>query len=395
MIVLRNKDFSYGKSALIGAVVGAPVGAGIAYIRGRRNNSNTKKKIITGAAIGAGVGAGIGLGGEFVKNKYQQFIGTPEIADISGVRSTMKPGDVVSVDRGLYKHYGIVGNDGKIIEYGSEKFDPRTARVSAVSLEHFANGGPVMIEEVTPKFSPEEIVARAEGSIGVNRGQYNLRHNNCEGFAMEMATGRNTSSQAANNKIAQKLDKIDKIKSKFFSRFVPRKGDTILAQQFRRFVEGDLYKVRGHLTKELGGLSSFNRNQTKFLTAGGSALGAGGGRIISGHRAKKDAEKKYNLKKGTLEYDEYVRRRKDRGTIIGAGLGAGIGASASKGVDWIRGKAIADKARVKYGDKLDLGKNYMRIGKSLRGITSEKDIKTVIDNYKETGDYLNSLNKMI
>jgi hypothetical protein len=217
-----------------------------------------------------------------------------------------------------------------------------------------------------------------------------------------MASGTKSSVQA--DQFKEKIDKninskIDKVVDKFvqrgFSAFIPSSGDRILAQQFRHFVGNDLYNVRSKLTRELGGLSHFNKHQSQYLSGAGSVAGGVIGRQVEGNRAKKDAVNKYGLKKGTLEYDNYVNSRKNKGTLIGAGIGAGTGFATSKGVDWVRGKVISDKARVKYGDKLNLGKDYMSTGKALRGITSEKDIENITNNYKETADYIKGLSKMI
>ena len=71
------------------------------------------------------------------------------------------------------------------------------------------------------------------------------------------------------------------------------------------------------------------------------------------------------------------------------------GTGLSKGADWVRGRVITDKAKVRYGGKLDFGKDYMSTGKAFRGVTSEKDIDTIAGNIAETKDYLNGLSKMI
>ena len=393
---MKLKKFSYLKSGLIGTAIGAPIGAGIQYYRYRKDNKAEKRRrMIKGAAIGAGVGAGLGLGAEYAKNSYQQWLGTPEIADLTEVRANLKAGDVVSADRGLYKHYGIVSSDGKIIEYGSEKFDPRTAKVSSVSLEHFSGGDPVSIENVKTDIDPKEIVQRAVNQIGKERGTYNLRNNNCEHFAMEMATGKKQSTQADkfNQSVLAKANNLLKIKR--FSKFKISPGDRLAAQQFRNYVENGLFKDRAKLTKELGGLSHFNKHQTAYLMSAGSGIGAVSGSVMSSRKAKKDAVNKYGLQKGTLDYDNYVRSRRRSGALTGASIGAGLGFGTSKGVDYLRGHAISDKAKVLYKGKLDLGKNYVSIGKSLRGITSEKDVQNIKTNIVETGDYLRSLKNML
>ena len=136
---------------------------------------------------------------------------------------------------------------------------------------------------------------------------------------------------------------------------------------------------------------TFGKYQTSYLTGGSSAIGGLLGRKKAEKQASKDAIQKYGLKKGTLEYDEFMRKRKTAGTIKGAGIGAGIGFGTSKGLDLVRGKAVIDKARMK---GQNLGKDYLGVGKGFRGLNG-KDINNVIENWKETGDYLNSLRKSI
>jgi hypothetical protein len=397
--MFRIKRFSYLRHTSIGALGGGITGAAVGY---KTSNKGKKKSgAIKGAILGSTAGAALGAGAKYGKVRYKKYIGTPQKADLTHIRKGGQAGDIVIADRGSYQHYGILDKNGNVIEYGSHKFDPRTARVGRVSLDEFSNGSAVKLETPKGPYSRDEIVGRAESWIGKDRGQYNLRQNNCEHFAREMTTGKKVSSQADrfNEKIKENVDsKINRLADIFTQRkfsFVRTPGDRILAQQFRHFVGNDLYGVRSKLTRELGGLSHFNKHQSHYLSGAGSVVGGVIGRKTEERKAKKDAVNKYGLKKGTLEYDNYVNSRKNKGTLIGAGIGAGAGFAASKGTDWVRGKVISDKARVKYGDKLDLGKNYMATGKALRGITSEKDIENISGNIGETADYLKGLSKMI
>lgn len=138
-------------------------------------------------------------------------------------------------------------------------------------------------------------------------------------------------------------------------------------------------------------MNHFDRNQSRYLAGGGSVIGGITGRKRSEKIAKKDAQK-YGLKEGTMVYDEFIRRRKDRGTLKGAGVGGALGFGASKGIDLARGKVVADMAKAR---GQELGKNYLGIGKGFRGIKSSKDINTIMDNWKETGEYVNSLRKAV
>lgn len=77
-------------------------------------------------------------------------------------------------------------------------------------------------------------------------------------------------------------------------------------------------------------------------------------------------------------------------------MGGGIGYGLSKGIDTARGKVIADKMKAKYGIGLDKeGRNYMKFGKNMRGINSEKQVENITNNYKELGDFAKSFYEAI
>lgn len=171
-------------------------------------------------------------------------------------------------------------------------------------------------------------------------------------------------------------------------------GDKLVNQQLKKYISSDLYNTRSKLARELGGLSHINRHRTEYFTGGGSVAGA----VIGDRKAKKNAEKEaegYGLKKGTLEYDKYIKSRRHEGAVKGAAIGGALGFGGSKGVDTVRGKVITDKYRAKYGDQIELGNDYMRSGKAFRGITKEEDINNIAKNLNEAGDYLNSVWKAI
>jgi hypothetical protein len=112
------------------------------------------------------------------------------------------PGDVVCVDRGLYKHYGIYVNDNRIINFAPKdgfEINPKEACIQETDLEGFLKGGILEVDTSLPiKYSPEQTVRRAESCIGTNSGKYNLVFHNCEHFAHWCKSGVSTSHQVRN-----------------------------------------------------------------------------------------------------------------------------------------------------------------------------------------------------
>lgn len=135
-------------------------------------------------------------------------------------------GDVISVNRGLYKHYGVYVEGGKVIHYtGANGPDDFNGIVRETSLDEFLNGAesfsvcrfPVQPETYNSSldkkhiifsiwqeiknfrlrdyhlYSGEETVRRARSRLG--EGGYNLAMNNCEHFAVWCKTGIKDSSQ--------------------------------------------------------------------------------------------------------------------------------------------------------------------------------------------------------
>jgi hypothetical protein len=104
------------------------------------------------------------------------------------------PGDILSVNRGPYKHYGIYAGDGKVIHYTTPKGDfGFDISVRETTLDKFIAGGKCRIVEIKQGFSPEETLERARSRIGEEK--YNLLFNNCEHFVYECKTGKKKSNQ--------------------------------------------------------------------------------------------------------------------------------------------------------------------------------------------------------
>lgn len=109
------------------------------------------------------------------------------------------PGDVLSVNRGIYKHYGVyVGNDTVVHFSGGEGFElsAKRACIRKTSLENFQKNDEIQIETRCCKsYSRKETVMRALAAVGTEKGKYALPWNNCEHFANWCRYGEKRSSQ--------------------------------------------------------------------------------------------------------------------------------------------------------------------------------------------------------
>jgi hypothetical protein len=108
-------------------------------------------------------------------------------------------GDVIYVNRGLYKHYGIYNNNKSVIHFSPDQgkeISPENAYIRETSLKEFLSGGDLEINRsIKPVFSPDEIVHRALRLVGTNLKKYKLLSFNCEHFAFWCATGKLKSKQ--------------------------------------------------------------------------------------------------------------------------------------------------------------------------------------------------------
>lgn len=109
------------------------------------------------------------------------------------------PGDVLSVNRGLYKHYGVyVGNNTVVHFAGDENHElsARKAYIQKTTLEDFRKNGEIQIEtRCCESYSRKETVMRALNAVGSEKGKYALPWNNCEHFANWCRYGEKKSSQ--------------------------------------------------------------------------------------------------------------------------------------------------------------------------------------------------------
>jgi hypothetical protein len=108
-----------------------------------------------------------------------------------------RPGDILYVSRGLYKHYGIYTGGGKVIHFAplaGAEINAENAVIHETDMENFLKGGILKIDKKSKaKFSRLEIVERARSQIG-SKG-YNLVFLNCEHFARWCKTGVYESDQ--------------------------------------------------------------------------------------------------------------------------------------------------------------------------------------------------------
>jgi len=113
------------------------------------------------------------------------------------VFNEINPGDILCVNRGLYKHYGIYAGKSTVIHYTAPDGDfGIDASICTTTLKEFEDGGKVQVVKLHgtgKQFSSEETVRRALSRIGEKK--YNLLYNNCEHFAFWCKTGLNRSGQ--------------------------------------------------------------------------------------------------------------------------------------------------------------------------------------------------------
>ena len=122
---------------------------------------------------------------------------TSVAATVPSLRQLQK-GDILFVDKGLYKHYGIYAGNNTVVHYQNKGsnfgFD---IKVQEASLGDFAGGVEIQVCHLDPKkynlYSADETVARAYSRLGEKK--YNLVFNNCEHFAVWCKTGISDSEQ--------------------------------------------------------------------------------------------------------------------------------------------------------------------------------------------------------
>jgi hypothetical protein len=112
------------------------------------------------------------------------------------------PGDILCVNRGIYKHYGIYAGNSAVIHYAAGNGDfGSDVSVRKTTLEHFQKGCKCKVPKISRQmhrkhYSPEETLERAHSRLGEKN--YNLLFNNCEHFILWCKTGKGQSRQVTN-----------------------------------------------------------------------------------------------------------------------------------------------------------------------------------------------------
>jgi hypothetical protein len=111
-------------------------------------------------------------------------------------------GDIISVNRGLYKHYGIYVTDSCIIQFAPKKgfeINPADADIVETTLAEFLKGGEFCVDHSDNRsFTPDKTVQRARSQIGKQKGRYDFVFHNCEHFARWCKYGIAESRQVEN-----------------------------------------------------------------------------------------------------------------------------------------------------------------------------------------------------
>jgi hypothetical protein len=93
-----------------------------------------------------------------------------------------------------FVHHGIYAGAGRVVHYAGLSRSLRGEPVQEVSLEVFAGGRGVAIEDSGPaRYAATEIVERARSRVDENR--YHLVTNNCEHFCTWCRQGESRSEQ--------------------------------------------------------------------------------------------------------------------------------------------------------------------------------------------------------
>jgi len=111
-----------------------------------------------------------------------------------------QPGDILYVNRGLYRHYGIYAGFSKVIHLAASNGDfGKNIYVHEIDFDKFKNGDNCFVLEINEnlyQYSKEETLDRARLKIG--QKNYNLIFNNCEHFVYWCRTGKSKSRQVEN-----------------------------------------------------------------------------------------------------------------------------------------------------------------------------------------------------
>jgi len=91
----------------------------------------------------------------------------------------LRKGEVVCIDYGLFKHYGIVSSDNTIIHYSGLV---GKARVEEVTVREFSSGKNIYVDKSFHSYNADAAIKKARSRIGEEN--YCVLNNNCEDFVV-------------------------------------------------------------------------------------------------------------------------------------------------------------------------------------------------------------------
>ncbi len=100
----------------------------------------------------------------------------------------------VVTERAGYTHHGVYIGGGRVVHYAGLSRVWLAQPVEEVSLAEFGQGRAMWVQpHLNPRFTPEEVVARAKSRLGED--DYRITSNNCEHFCEWCVQGESRSRQ--------------------------------------------------------------------------------------------------------------------------------------------------------------------------------------------------------
>lgn len=110
-------------------------------------------------------------------------------------------GDILAVNRGFFRHYGVYVGGSKVIHFCSdshgELLNPGNALVRRTSLRQFSCGDEILVDNLpeSDRLPFAQILRNAESRVGSNLGGFNMIVNNSKQFARWCETGKSQTSE--------------------------------------------------------------------------------------------------------------------------------------------------------------------------------------------------------
>ncbi|MFN5395019.1 MAG: lecithin retinol acyltransferase family protein [Planctomycetota bacterium] len=92
-----------------------------------------------------------------------------------------------------YRHFGIDLGDGTVVHLASVRGDTSQMEVQRVSMEVFADGKQILVDQVSQPLEDDQVIERALGAVG--NTHYHVALGNCEHFARLCKSGEHISHQ--------------------------------------------------------------------------------------------------------------------------------------------------------------------------------------------------------